>query len=146
MLTINFKHSYYLPTSCKYLPWQFIWRPKLLFLPKYITNTYFTLELFIIFDKTFFWQKIIFINIRSQDKSLFISFLFSSFFVHFYFEFVGHCNFSHKNGDLMWWIPFIGQHSIWNKKLQLKTNAIWLTQKINPKHQWLPKWLTQKYL
>ena len=35
----------------------FFLRPKLPFLPKYITNTYFTLKFFIIFDKTIFHRK-----------------------------------------------------------------------------------------
>ena len=45
-------------------------------------------------------------NKRSQDKFFFIFFLFSSFFIHFYFKFVGNCNFSYKNGDLMCRITF----------------------------------------
>ena len=53
MLTMS-KNKSYLPMPYKYLSWQFIWPPKLLFLPKYITNTYFTLKFFTIFDKTIF--------------------------------------------------------------------------------------------
>ena len=41
---------------------------------------------------------------KVKNQVLSISFLCSSFFINLYFRFLGHCNFSHKNGHFLYGI------------------------------------------